>query len=477
MNRGGKFLVSTTILAVAACGGQDGKLEIRATPTPLAQGKQPVPYRIAEARGQLALGNVALALEAFRAAAREDPNSIDALTGVAICYDQMGRYDLSRRSYETALALAPADLSLLGAFAASLQRQGLTAEALSVRQEIAARTAVSVDREPPQLAAIPPAPVITASSKFEEARPAASPPVQIAAVEPKPAAAPLAAVAPDRTPEPALRKAEFAAPAPAVVAPAALPEPAPQRVARVAKVEQPKSVALPTPVQTAAIGPSITIKLPPARPVQSAPAPVAVPAATVAVVPSPAPEPAMPHPAPIPAQAPMPVEAPMDWASVAPMRLQARPMQEPAVITEKGPRLERISMGEIALITSVGPPVWASTTLSRTDRSTTLRFVPLRQASMQPVKVRLLNAARVNRLAARTRTWLSARGWRGMSIGNATATRARSVILYPAGKRAFAQRLSAQFGFPLARRASGAHVTVLLGADAARHRAGRPSRA
>ncbi len=76
-------------------------------------------------------------------AAREDPNSIDALTGIAICYDQMGRYDLSRRNYETALALAPADVSLLGAFAASLQLQGLTAEALSVRQEIAARTAAS----------------------------------------------------------------------------------------------------------------------------------------------------------------------------------------------------------------------------------------------------------------------------------------------------------------------------------------------
>ena len=159
------------------------------------------------------------------------------------------------------------------------------------------------------------------------------------------------------------------------------------------------------------------------------------------------------------------------------MQLQARPMQEPTVIAEKGPRLERISMGEIALITSVAPPVWKSTTVARTDQSTTLRFVPLRQASMQPVKVRLLNAARVNRLAARTRTWLNARGWRGLSIGNASTTRTRSVILYPAGKRAVAQRLSAQFGFPLARRASGTYVTVLLGTDAARRRVVRPARA
>src|SRR5690349_22360747 len=119
MNRGGKFLDSTTILAVAACGGQDGKLEIRATPTPLALGKQPVPARIAEARGQIAIGNVALALEAFRTAAREDPNSVDALVGIATCYDQMGRYDLSRRSYEAALALAPSNVETLTAFAAS----------------------------------------------------------------------------------------------------------------------------------------------------------------------------------------------------------------------------------------------------------------------------------------------------------------------------------------------------------------------
>ena len=81
MKRGGKFLVSTTALAVAGCGGQQGKLEIRSTPKPLAEIRRAVPERIAEARGQLGLGNVALALTSFRVAAREDPNSIDALAG------------------------------------------------------------------------------------------------------------------------------------------------------------------------------------------------------------------------------------------------------------------------------------------------------------------------------------------------------------------------------------------------------------
>src|SRR4029450_13206486 len=135
-------------------------------PPPLAQGKRPVPFRIAEARGQLALGNTALALEAFRTAAREAPNSVDALAGIATCYDQMGRFDLSRRHYEAALALAPSDATLLGAFAASLQLQGLNTEAQSVRQEIATRLAAAAapTAPPQQVAAITPAPVITAPS-------------------------------------------------------------------------------------------------------------------------------------------------------------------------------------------------------------------------------------------------------------------------------------------------------------------------
>ena len=134
-------------------------------------------------------------------------------------------------------------------------------------------------------------------------------------------------------------------------------------------------------------------------------------------------------------------------------------------------------MGEIALITQTAKPVWVPTTVAQSQRSATVRFVPLRQASMSPVRVRLLNAARVNRLAARTRTWLAARGWNRMSIGNATVTRSRSVILYPADKKVFAQRLSRQFGFPISRRTAGTHVTVLLGADAVRNRAAQPTRA
>ena len=45
----------------------------------------------------------ALALEAYRKALREDPQSVGAMMGIATCYDRMGRFDLSRRHYEMAL--------------------------------------------------------------------------------------------------------------------------------------------------------------------------------------------------------------------------------------------------------------------------------------------------------------------------------------------------------------------------------------
>ena len=447
MKRGGKFLVSTTAFAVVACGGQQGKLEIRSTPTPLAEMKRAVPERIAEARGQLALGNVALALTSFRIAAREDPNSIDALAGIADCYDRMGRFDLSRRYYESALALAPADTQLLAAFAASLQLQGKSAEALSVREEISARNSASAALEN------------AASAEMESA----APPVQVAAAEIKPVAPVKAS-----TPPPQQLVAVPAASATPIPPPEpkTAPKPFPKPEIRVAAVEQKAA-----PVT---LGPSVTIKLPPARRIQQEPAPV-VPAAMPVRTSWAAVEPGVAS-APLTAPQPVPVNIPSEFASVALLRPIEERVPEPSIAEERGPRIERMSTGEIALIT-VSKPEWRSTTVASSERSSKVRFVPLRQARLSPVKVRLLNAARVDKLAARTRTWLNSRGFRGLGIGDAPATRRRSVILYPAAQRAMAQRLSAQFGFPLSRRASGSHVVVLLGADAARMRPLQPKRA
>ena len=440
MKRGAKFLTATAILAVAACNMDQGKLEIRSTPTALAQGARPVSQRVGEGRAQLALGNVGLALEAFRIALREDPNSIDALAGLAAGYDRMGRFDLSRRNYETALAIAPADVGLLGAFAESLQLQGEYAEAQRVQQEIALRQAATGASEATQLALRPESPV-----SAPEVATAVTEPLRVNTAVPMA----LAASAPISVEEPA----DVAIPRPALsqgtVAVANATTPARMEVSvpnlpesRVSQAAAPTAPAIaPQRLEQAALGPSVTIKLPPARKAEP-PKAGAMAAAT----------------------------------DLPPLVPYHRPVPKPAVVEEQGPRLERLSMGEIGLITAPGP-MWRTTTLARNDVSTTVRFVPLRQASTYPVKVRLLNAARVNRLAARTRNWLNDRGWRGLAIGDAATTRTRSVIYYPMSKRALAQRLSAQFGFAMAPRVSGSHITVLLGSDAARHPALRPRRA
>ena len=453
MKRGPKFLVSTIVVATAACGSEQANLEVRSIPTPLAQGARPVPFRIAEARGQLALGNVALAIESFRKALRDDPNSIEALGGLATCYDRMGRFDLSRRNYEAALAVAPANVELLGAFAQSLQLQGEMAEAQSVRAEIAQRIAARSAAATPQLLARAPSPAPEpqiAAQEFAPPRIEAAVPTALAgsalliaeeAVVEIPIPRPTLASAPVQvTGKTAATRLDVSVPA----------LPSPQIVM---KADAPPPAAKPQPVAQVAAGPSVTIKLPPARRVEA-----------VASPPAAAPAPASPR---------MALAATTD---LPPLKLHNSTIPKPSVVEERGPRLERLSMGEIGLITAPGP-VWRTTIVARNDVSTKLRFVPLRQASAYPVRVRLLNAARVDRLAARTRNWLVARGWGGMAIGDARAVRNRSVVYYPATQRILAQRLAGQFGFALAPMAFGSQITVILGSDAARHPALRARRA
>ena len=419
METGGKFLVSAAVLTVAACGGETGKLEIRSTPTALAPGAHPVSFRVAEARGQLALGNVALALEGFRKAWREDPNSIDAIAGMADCYDRMGRFDLSRKNYEAALALAPSNLGLLGALASSLDQQGDREGAGKLRQEIALRTAAAK------------AQAVAAAS------PKAVAPIESAEVELVRIVAPAV-------------DAHAALVAPPTLAAAA----APAKPTVTTSIDVLKSVQAVTPVAVAVPVLALAEAV-----VAAPPAPVAsrvAPASSVTVK--------LPRVRSDGAANATPVSLPTQVASV-----------ETATLPRRGPHLERLSMGEIALI-SAPMPTWRPTTVAQSSRSTTVRFIPLREASTMPVQVRLLNAARVNRLAARTRSWLVARGWYGLGVGNSDTVRAQSVILYPAGKRALAQTLSSQFGFAIQQRSSGSQITVLLGRDAARHPALREVR-
>jgi tetratricopeptide (TPR) repeat protein len=130
---------------------------------------------VALARASLAMNNVGLALQQFRQALRAHPGSTDALSGMALCYDAMGRVDLSRRYYEEALALAPADTRLLRGYANALARHGAVAEAQAVISEIALRTRASAAQWVVEPATAKPATPATPSAA----------PVEVAASEPR----------------------------------------------------------------------------------------------------------------------------------------------------------------------------------------------------------------------------------------------------------------------------------------------------
>ena len=130
-----------------------------------------------------------------------------------------------------------------------------------------------------------------------------------------------------------------------------------------------------------------------------------------------------------------------------------------------GARLERLSLTEVALVTT-SQPQWRSKLVAQGARSATLRYVPLRQPAVRSAAVLLLNAARHQGLAARTRGYLRDRGWRSLAIGNANRARATSLVLYPASRRSLGLRVAAQFGFAAAPDSSVREVMVLLGRDA-----------
>ena len=316
MKHAPSLLLAVAALAVVSCA--ENGIEVRSIKQPLADGRQPANFRVGEGNAQLALGNVGLAIEAYRKALREQPDSVEAMIGLATCYDRMGRPDLSRRHYEMALAVNPTNTDTYAQFAQSLEAQGQRDEAARVKTELAAR----------------------------------------------------------------------------VVAPEA-PRDAPGSV----------PVLPPPPAQ------SVTVALAPPR------------------------------------SAPVAVERPI-----------------------AGARLERVSLREVALVTQPERR-WEPTIVTRTATSTTIRF----ERKLQPA-VTLLNAARVQGLAARTRAYLASRGFNGARIGDAPAVRKQSAILFSADDARRAERLAAQFGFALERReGSKAGLTILLGRDAAREAALKPA--
>jgi len=92
---------------VAGCSAfqPQAELNIRAVDSQQLTGDETNP--IAEGRAKLALGQNGLAISAFRAALREQPESADAYNGLGIAYDRIGRKDLAQRYFELAVAGAP----------------------------------------------------------------------------------------------------------------------------------------------------------------------------------------------------------------------------------------------------------------------------------------------------------------------------------------------------------------------------------
>jgi hypothetical protein len=404
------------MLLLSACGGE--QMAIKSIPAPVSAVAKPVPARIAEARGFLVTGNVGLAIESFRKAQRDDPTSADALTGLAQCYEQMGRYELARRYHEEALALAPKDPVLLTGLARSLDEQGLKADAAAVRKEAVAlvRTPVAAVAKPlPARPVAAPAPVMAPSQRLALASasppkpaPAAPQPVKVVVPAAKPASAP------PQAPKPVVAEAEpVAAPRPVLAETKATPTPKPL-------VTEAKPAPTPEPVLAAGIG-SVTMTLPPLLAPVNKKAPQA-------------PRPALPEP----------------------IRVAALPADRP--------RLERLSLVEVALVTR-SVPMWQPLIADRQRTSTTVRWVPLRQ-TQQVASIRLLNAARHEGLAARTRVALARNGWKQVSIGDASKVRERSLILYSEASAPVARKLAAKFGFMIAREARPGPITILLGRDA-----------
>jgi hypothetical protein len=374
-----------------------------------------------QARGQLALGNVGLALESFRTLQREQPDSADALAGIAACYASMGRYDLARLNYELALAYAPQDPRLLTALASSLAHLGDGDLAAEVQAEAARLSSTAATPAPVAQPAVTAAGVPRVGSiTVELPQPSKavvtkeSPPTQIGAPE-----LGLAAVAVSAAAIASPRNAAFEAVNRPVTLEAAaprlmpsLPSPAPVTPARIVR----QQVAAPEPVRQVELS----------------------------------------------AAASLAVNGP---------RLERRSRSEVALITAPQSRqtalLDRIPLKQQMSSTAkpIPAPVVPARPPLRPILAATIQWLPLRYASGTQ-NVQLLNAARSHGLAGQTRTALVNRGWRKIGVGNAREVRQRSLVLYAPARALIARRLAMQFHCKAVKVAGLRSVVVLLGRDA-----------
>ena len=531
MDRGAKAALLISCATLAGCSTAE-PVKVRAIADPsaaLAHGDA-----LAVARGQFMLGNVGLALEGFRKAQREDPYNPAVMSGIGDCYAAMGRFDIAEQSYEVALSLAPRDHELLLGLASVLERGGDFKRAKDIRDEAArfeqakallaaqatARAKALATAQPPvqQRSAQASVTVALPAARPATVAAAASPPtvtaLKVAAalpVEPIPAKVPkpvpeatpkvppahdVVPAEPQKAPPPAV---VLAVTAPSPVAPAAKPVPSappapPVSVAPVVPLRTASAAAVPVaPAASAGVAavpvvpsvPTVAAAATPARVVAAA-----VPLkAAVAAVAAPTAQAAPSAPRLLPAvlradqRAASPITTAQPVASSAKPSKSSPPVEvafrapEPA-----GPRLQRLSNGEVALLTTKDAswkPTAASSVVSQlkppvpeaprsgasveTAAAGTVHWVPLR-FSRASASVQVLNAARSDGLAGSARSVLYGRGWRSVAIGNAGSIRRTSVVFYPKERAKLGRRLAAQFGVR-AKLAETEAVVLVLGRD------------
>jgi len=487
MTRGGRFLVAGTVLAITSGCAADHHLQVRAIPDPAAKLRFGGGL-LSDGRAQLALGNAGTALETFRKLLREQPTNPEAFAGIAACYQAMGRYDLEQANYEFALAYAPHDTSLLRSLASSLERQGQSEEAAKIYAE------ASLDAAPAKPAADPTdvaptnvprlAEVTVALAPAQPTEPKAVATIAVAAENvpafvqtPMTPLAVTAAALPVSVDAPAapIAIAEMKVPAQLDhgIVPAALPAARPLAMNATALLPMVDTAAASMPIN-ADVTPSV---IPAAIPVvmDAAALPVFVNAAAPRRARQVTPTLSVSAPADAKAEA-LPAAVALPLTPARPQPADRQPAPEKIIAAEaiepaqRGPYLERLSTGEVALVTTARP-LWTPRPLRVAMAA--VQWVPLRHASGRP-SIQILNAARSQGLAAYTREALVDRGWRKMAIGDARKVRAQSLVLYSEPHKALAYRLAAQLRCKAAKIAGASKVLVLLGRDAAMRRT--PSR-
>ncbi len=163
---------SLNVIALICVGGlltgcgtfrQSAKLEIKPVGEP-ATANMSSEAQFNKAKQHIALGNNALAIEILRRIKRHEPANVRVLNAMAVAYDRIGRFDVSRQYYEQAAGLDPNADYVISNLAYSLALQGRTQEA----RQLYARAATSSDAEVRLVAlhAALPAPTIATENPY-----------------------------------------------------------------------------------------------------------------------------------------------------------------------------------------------------------------------------------------------------------------------------------------------------------------------